>query len=288
MTPLRILFELYRMMLEKGTDTDVQPEGEVSAELLSRVEEAVSKVQSEGYEELDELTEGDVLELVPSIDGLEFLILVYRVQGDEVEVMPLSRFTEFATPSDVLVEFREEWYMAQTDLRYRISKGALFSFPSGEFFRVGRVDLSPVRDVVEGKKKGAGGMSGGVKREFKRTEARRYFALFAYSVAQEEFVSSVEEFISHHRELPLAAAEQEQTWGEKERLSWTYNVDREKLVILPSQEVVGKRVRVRIRVGEDEISLFEGTAPERLEIPFPKAGYSYTILEGGLDLEVAE
>ncbi len=285
---------MYKMMLEKEKEVviDSTEEFPISDELLDKVKKAMEKIEPHRYEELQEPEEGDIIEVVPSPDGGEFIFLVYRLLDGFTEIMPMTKWTEFATSSDVLVSFRNEIYMVQTDLSLDVPYERFHQrLGNRRVFRVGKLsdkDMKRIKAVTEGKAKGAGRMSGGVKREFKKIEAQRYFSIFAYNIAQEEFLASIEEFFLSHREFAFAAAQQEKGWGEKGDLGWIYDDRREILIIKPAKEILGRRIRIKIELEGEEIILFEGIAEESIEIPISRSAYSYQILAEGLKLEIVE
>ena len=165
MTPLQEILNLYKLSLEK----EGEPEVKVKQEPL-RVEE------------------GNLVELFPSPDGLDMIFLISRKFDGLVELLPLSRFWELATPSDVLVKVEGESYIVQTDLGIDVPESFFKEGVAGRvFLPVGKLtpeEMEEVRKVQEGKKKGAGRMWGGTKGEFKKLEAKRYFPLFLLTFSQ--------------------------------------------------------------------------------------------------------
>ncbi len=212
---------------------------------------------------------GDVCEIVPSYDALEQVFLVLREVNRFYEVVPLSPFYEFATPSDVLIKVNGRPYIAQTDISFGIPvQDFSLRFPEARIVKVGEVPqktLEKIIKVTEGKERGDGKIKGGIKGEFKIMEAKRWLDVFKRQIAYEEFSSLVEAL--KDEELSLAASEEESLFGENEYLSWLYDEDRKNLVLVPRKEFVGKGKVLYLDLEGKEFVLFVGKLPERMEIP---------------------
>ena len=180
MTPLTKILKLYKEAL-KLEDVDSEPE-EVQVEAPS-YEELVRKARPKQMEVFEVPREGDVIEIFPSPDGLEMMFLVFRkYRNGYVELLPISKFWELGTPEDVLIEFRGETYIVQTDLGIDVPEENFSRrFGGRKVFLLGRLNEEQMREienVYEGRKKGVGNMWGGPKGEFKKLESKRYWNLF--------------------------------------------------------------------------------------------------------------
>ncbi len=285
MTPLKKLLELYKSMLYQKEVEEVEP-----------IEVEVKPIMAEDFKDntcvLEDPSPGDVVEIVPSYDNLEMTFLVLREINGFYEVVPMSPFYQFASPRDVLVLVEGRPYIVQTELSFDVPKkdftrrfGNATLFKVGE---VGRETLERVKRVARGEEEGDGGMVGEVKEEFKRLEAKRWFAVFTSQIAEEEALQELSTLLEELKsELPLSASEQEGVRGRVEGLEWFYDEIDEVLVILPEDELVGKKKKVVLEVEGEEITLFEGELPSKIELPLRKEAYSYTLLERGLKLKDA-
>ncbi len=187
MTPLEEILEVYRKMLKGKVEMDMEDTMDIEVLPID-----FSNIRPKEIKEISnesELSEGDIIEIFPSIDGLELYLLVYRIYiNGFVELLPVSKFYELATPDDVLVYIDGNPFIVETDLGFEIP---LENFPrrfgNRKVFKIGRLtpdELKEVEDVYEGRRKGAGGMYGGPKEEFKALESKRYFALFVSTIGE--------------------------------------------------------------------------------------------------------
>jgi len=228
--------------------------------------------------------EGDVVELLASPDGLEVLLLMFREREEFMEVVPVSRFWEFATPRDALIHLRGEPHIAQTDLSLDLPLTFLGRLPLVKIQTLPAEELEKIRKVYEGEEKGAGHMSGGIKKEFKREEAKRYFGLFQAWIKEEETRQGLRDIFMKFRELAPAAGE-ECTWGSAGGIRWFYNREEETLVLIPPKDLVGKEGRIVLETEEQEITLFSGRFPPRINLPLERDAYDYRVLERRLRLK---
>ena len=179
---LEDIYRLYLMMLEP---VEIDPrEVEEVDETLEGEEKLITLPQVEPYPLVENLQEGQVIELAPSNDGLPLLFLVGEInrEAGEAVLFPLSEFIELSTPHDVLVKVEGKPYIAQTDLYITVPTGVKLS----ELLKVktpllvGQIapqELEEVKKVYHREKGGVGGMAGGVKAKFKEREAQRYASL---------------------------------------------------------------------------------------------------------------
>ena len=280
MTPLEEILSLYKEALRK--------EEHLESEAVQIEVPEIPDVEAKKIQQLELPEEGDVIEIFPSPDGLEMIFLVFRIyRNGYVELLPMSRFWELATPEDVLVDFQGETYIVETDLGFEVPKEDFSRrFDSRKVLLLGKLDpdqMKEVEEVYEGRKKGAGGMWGGPKGEFKKLESRRYFSLFAQMIEEEEKLLELSAFFERHREYALAAAGEEKTWGEKEGIRWFYDSEEKKLVLTPEENLVGKRKRILLEAEGDMTVLFEGELPRKIELPLEN--YSLSLLERSLRVE---
>jgi hypothetical protein len=103
-------------------------------------------------------------------------------------------------------------------------------------------------------------------------------------IREEEFAQEFASVVKAAGELAMAASEQEKTWGRKEDFRWIYDQESSKLIIIPSEELVGKEKRIFLDLDGEEFILFEGTLPERLEFPLPPEGYLYDVFNNRLKI----
>lgn len=287
MSLLRELLELYKLALATGKPEDFEAEsfGEIpEIELPSAPE----------YEELSQPKEGDVIELVPSPDGEEMIFLIYEINENTgaVSIIPMSRWIEFATPVDVLVRFSGGSYIVETDLSLELPLDRFTQrFGGRRLFKVGKLEaeeMEKIKRVIEGRETGAGRISGGVKREFKKIEARRYLPLFLQSLREEEELQELEHHLISYKEQVFAAAGQEQLWGDKENISWVYDAENEILTFIIPEEFTGKRGRITLGLEERTFTLYNGVLKKEIKIPFSREAYSHKALMEGLKIAVAE
>ncbi len=288
MTPLEKVLEIYKKAL--GGEVEMDVEDTMDIDVLPIDFSNIKPKEIREISKESELSEGDIIEIFPSIDGLELYLLVYRIYINGcVELLPVSKFYELATPDDVLVYIDGNPFIVETDLGFEIP---LENFPrrfgNRKVFKIGRLtpeELKEIEDVYEGRKKGAGGMYGGPKEEFKALESKRYFVLFANTIIEEEELAKLSLFFEKHKEHALVAGEEEKTWGEKGGIKWFYDRESEKLILIPVEELKGKRKRISLKIEGDEIVIFEGELPERINIPLSKGSYSYSVLMKALRVE---
>ncbi len=284
MTPLKELLELYKAMLRTDVG-DVKPMPVSACPPPARV-----SVDKENL--LENPKPGDMVEIVPPYDNLEMVFLILREVRDSFEIVPLSRFWQFATPKDVVLKVGSSIYIAQTDLSFDVLKESFTRrFGNAFLFKIGEVDpktLRRIERVSDGKEKGDGGMWGGVKGEFKSLEAKRWFGVFSSQIAEEEFLQALNAVLKDLKEeLPLAASEQESVRGEKEGIVWFYDEEEEVLIIVPREELIGSKKKIYLDIEGEKFIIFEGKLPEKIEIPLKREAYSYRVLTKWLRVEDA-
>ena len=187
-TPLEEILSLYKEALRIEDEVEYE---EIHIEAPS-YEELTGEVKPKQIKDVEVPEEGDVIEVFPSLDGLEMIFLVFRkYENGYVELLPMNKFWELGTPEDVLVNFEGERYIVQTDLGIDVPEENFSKrFGNRKVFLLGKLtpqQMKEIEDVYEGRKKGIGNMRGGPKGEFKTLESRRYFLLFARTIEEEEF-----------------------------------------------------------------------------------------------------
>ncbi len=273
MNRLEYIFDLYKNLKEE------KPEEAMEIDIKEHVK----------YEP----QEGEVIEIFPSFDGLEIMLFIFKIQKNHmVELIPLSRFWELAGPQDALVKVGGEIYIAQTDLSfdlpsYRFSE----RFGNRLLLKVGELDKEDVKEVemvYEGKKRGVGGIYGGIKGEFKKLEAERYFSIFSGSIIFDEFLGTVEGVFGKYKsELPMAASNQERFYGKISGFEWFYHEEEEKLIFIPSADLIGKNCEIYFDIEGEKLILFKGKLTGRIEISVSKENFSSSILNKKLKIEYA-
>ncbi len=283
MTPLEEILELYKQALKLE---DVPEYEDIDIETLDY--DVFKNIKPKEIKEIKIPEEGDIIEIFPSPDGLEMIFLVFRkYRNGYVELLPMSKFWELATPEDVLIDFEGETYIVETDLGIDVPEENFSKrFGNRKVFLLGKLtpqQIKEIEDVYEGRKKGIGKMWGGPKEEFKTLESRRYFSLFTQMIEEEEKLLELSAFFERHKKYALAAAGEEKTWGEKEGIRWFYDSEEKILILAPEENLVGKRKRILLEAEGDRVVLFEGELPEKIELPLEN--YSHSILERSLRVE---
>ncbi len=282
------LLEIYKTLLYTKVE-----EPEIEEVYIKDKPVRPEEVEPQKAEEVESPEEGDVIEIVPPYDGFEMKFLVARKINGHFEIVPLSRFYEFATPYDVVFILNGETYIAQTDLALTVPEEKFSKrFGNRFLFKEGKVDrelLERIIRVLDGKEKGDGKIMTEEQKEFKKIESKRWFSVFMAQIEEEEILEELNSFLKELKaeNLALAASEQEKTWGEKEGLRWFYDENAEQLIIVPSEEMVGKRKRIILKTEHEEFTIFEGYLPEKIEIPLEKEAYSHGILKRFLEVEDA-
>jgi molybdopterin converting factor small subunit len=237
--------------------------------------------------------EGDIIQIFPSVDGLDMYFLVWGVFPEEnlVRLMLLSEFTEFATPKDVIVNLKGEDYMVQTDLFIALPYEGLGPSIGRLVFKVGEIsegELQRISEVFFGEAKGDGKMVTPTKGLFKKEEAQRLAQLMKeYIQKQEEYVENLEKLKAHLKKQPaLAASEKERNTFVKDNFYAKYDRERGLLIITPKKDLVYSIGKVTLNVEGEEIPLYEGVIYENLLLPLPEELYNWEVLAKGLKLEV--
>lgn len=283
---LEDIYRLYLVMLEP---VEIEPqEVEGFLQTLEGEEEATTIPQVEPYPIVESLQEGQVIELVPSNDGLPLLFVVGEINSEagEAVLIPLSEFIELATPHDVLVKVSGKPYIAQTDLYITVpAEGPVFRTVFADktpllVGQLGKEELQEVKDVYSGKKAGVGGMSGGVKQLFKEREAQRYAPLQLQVIRELEALNELHSALQQLEQAKLAlAADQRATSGHTDDYRWEYDEKREILILIPAAKYLWSFARILFKVNGKEINLWEGPLYPKMPFYIPKELFPGKLIE---------
>jgi len=181
---LKKLLNLYKESLKPLEDEKVEVEEKVNTADLKEILGNLNKGKL-----LETPQKGKVFELVPSLDAEEMLFLILNVNEDFTTVIPLSKWIEFATPDDALINLNGKPYIAQTDIALDIpTQGFNTWFGNRKLYEVGKIteeELKKVKEVYEGKH-GEGRLTFPEKREFKKIEAGRYLPIWLWIIRRGE------------------------------------------------------------------------------------------------------
>ncbi len=291
---LKEIFEIYQLKRALPTKQDIE-------EIFKNLEpEPVSK-----YLEIPKMgnkltipyniRERDIIQLFPSVDGLDLYLLVWNISEEEdtVRLMLISEFIEFATSKDVKITIDERKYIVQTDIfvdfpyeNLRTALGKRFLFKVGE---ISETHMQKIDKVFYGEEEGDGTFITPTKALFKKAEAERLAILVnEYIQKQEKYYETLEHIkLVLKRKTVLAASEKERYTIFKNLFYAKYDKEREILVIKPIKKDIIYRVgKILLKVDGKELILYEGIIFEEISLPFPKELYNWEILEKGLKLEV--
>ncbi|RUM32382.1 MAG: hypothetical protein DSY32_00095 [Aquifex sp.] len=286
---LKKLLDLYRESLKPVEDEEVEVEEEVNTEDLKEILEHLNEGKL-----LETPEEGKVFELVPSLDTEEMLFLILNVNEDFTTVIPLSRWIEFATPDDVLINLNGKPYIAQTDIALDIpTQGFNTWFGNRKLYEVGKIseeELKKVKEVYEGSKSEAR-LTFPEKREFKKIEAGRYLPIWVGMInfAEEtaELYQELKELVAEYRKVaPARASEQIRLHGSAKNISFFYDEEKEELFLYPEEEFVGKEGRIIIKYKDKELIFYKGTIKPEYRIPLSREAFDYEFFKEGLRLEL--
>jgi hypothetical protein len=289
---LKKILEIYRAKKQLPTEEEIkeifeniEPEPVTKNLEIPRVERGLTIPYR--------VKEGDIIQIFPSVDGLDMYFLVWGVFPEEnlVRLMLLSEFTEFATPKDVIVNLNGEKYMVQTDLFIDLPYEGLGPSIGRLIFKVGEIsegELQRVSRVFFGEEKGDGKMVTPTKGVFKKEEAQRLARIMReYIQKQEEYVENLEKLKTYLEKQPkLAASEKERNTFVKDNFYAKYDREKGLLILKPKEDLVYSIGKVTIDVEGEEIPLYEGVIYETLLLPLPEELYNWEVLVKGLKLEV--
>ena len=192
MNILKKLLELYRESLQVIEDETPN----LTAVKIPKIEE--SKTEYGKYKEIKKIEKktiekperGVVFELVPSLDAQEMRFVILDKNKDFITILPLSRWIEFATPKDVVVEIEGENYIVETDIPLDIpTEGFNTYFADSNLFEITQLNketLEKIERVYRGTEGGDGKLLTREKEEFKKLEVKRYFPIWLGVINQSE------------------------------------------------------------------------------------------------------
>ncbi|MEO2153648.1 MAG: hypothetical protein ABGX24_04435 [Aquificota bacterium] len=312
MNRLEELFELYKLMKEPFEELAIEDFLlETNLEKQEKINLPKDKIEenlSREFEMAEKPQEGDVIEIVPSIDGLPLLFVVWDINPEvgEVRLVPLSEFYQFATPDDVLVKIlppNEELKDLDPYKKTYIAQPKLFIwFPLSWFsqilpdrvvLKVGKIPLGKIQEIWEvykGWRKGAGKIRGGIKKAFKKEEARRYGTLQAMVLKEMEETQKINTMLASIKaQMPAAqASSQETTAGWNERLMWKYDPKKGLLILKPHPEVVGRVGKIFLEWEDKVIELWNGLLLPKITIPINPENFLGDLFSQSLRLELLE
>ena len=293
---LKKLLELYKETLKMEDEKYEHPE-------IPKVhinKEEYKKILKEFLEEktekqsLEEPIQGIVFELVPSLDSQEMLFLTFNVGESFTTIFPLSKWWEFATPKDVLIEVDKTPYIVQTDMPIDIPTMHFTNWFSDRILlKIAKLNdeiLRRVEKVYKGIERGDGRFAGGEKEEFKKLEAKRYIPLWLGIINQIEELAKLNEELIHLKQKeieisPFKAHEKQPVHGKGKNLEFFYNEKEELLYIYPQKEFIGKKGKVILKIKNKKLMLYDGILKKEIKIPISSKAYDYRLFAGGLELE---
>jgi len=289
---LKEIFENYKLKKELPTERELAEIFEdLESEEISRSFE-LPKFKK-GLTIPFRIKEGDIIQIFPSVDGLDMLFLVWSISEEEnlIRLMLLSEFTEFATHRDVKITLDGQEYIVQTDIFADFPYKDLKTKLGRLIFKVGQIseeELQKVDKVFYGEEKGDGGFITPTKGLFKKEEAKRVAILVSeYLQRLESYNKAVEQLGKILENRPaLAASEKERYILVKDEFSAKYDEKEEILIIKPSEDLVYSMGKVILKVDSEELILYEGVLFKKIPLFLPKKLYSWDILNEGLKLEV--
>lgn len=285
---LEDIYRLYLMMLEPVEIDPREVESFEEEESIKGEEKLISLPQVEPYPLVENLQEGQVIELAPSNDGLPLLFLVGEInrEAGEAVLFPLSEFIELSTPHDVLVKVEGKPYIAQTDLYITVpAEGPVFRtvFADKTPLLVGQItpqELKEVKEVYRGQKGGVGSMAGGVKKLFKEREAQRYAPLQIQVLRELEALNELHSALKELERTSLAlAADQRSNAGYTDDYRWEYDEKREILTLIPATKYLWSVARIIFKTNGKEINLWEGPLYPKMPFYIPKELFPGKLIE---------
>jgi hypothetical protein len=285
---LNELFQIYLLKREVWDNDDILTDLELSkssggkqepVEIPQKVLELINQPTKEFPIE-ETPREGDVIEIVPSVDGLPLLFVVWDIDDElgDIRLVPLSEFYQFATDKDLLIELKPvkglprdenihgKVYMAQPTLYITVPQEKFaYWFGNRAVYKVGEVPKEVLKNldlIYGGEIKGSGNMEGGIKEAFKKEEAKRYALLQQEIWANEIETIEINEALRQlMKELPVAkAADQMPYSGMGDGFLWEYDKKLQILFLIPmNKDLIGRTVRLVLELPDGKrIVLWEG------------------------------
>jgi len=311
---LKDLFEIYLLKREVWEGEKLNKSENIPSENMGKKTQKLLEILNkpiEAFTTVEVPNEGDVIEIVPSVDGLPLLFIVWDVDYElgEVRLVPLTEFYQFATDKDLLIELQPikglpknedihgKIWMAQPTLYVSVPLDRfVYWFDNRVVYKVGKVPrevLENLHLIYQGQVKGSGNMSGGIKEKFKREEAQRYAILQSEIWEAEIKTTELNESLSKLREeLPIAlAADQMPYRGLGRGFIWEYDSERQILFVVPmDEEIIGRNARLVLELPKGkQVFLWEGILWKgRVPIPIDKDNFRGDIFQRFLKIEVEE
>ncbi len=292
----------YQLKRELPTEDELKEIFEDLENLEGETEFKITAPREEGVKPLEAPPrEGEVLELFPSIDGLDSLFLVLAVdeETDTIRVVPLSEFVLLGGPKDAKIRVKFPWgeeeRIAQTDLHldFPLSRFVKQSFEHRRWFKVGEVSKEDWQKAlkIHLSDEIANPLLTPEKKAFKDSEAERMAVIFSEHVRTlenlENFTLALLEALSEQPALAAATAEETLFLTDDGNLLVQYDPESETLTLKPAKgELVGKRVKITLEVDGEKRVLYEGAMLEEFTLPLPKNRYDANLLKRTLKVEV--
>jgi hypothetical protein len=292
----------YQLKRELPTEEELKEIFEDLENLEGEKEFKITAPRGEGVKPLETPPrEGEVLELFPSIDGLDTLFLVLAVdeESDTVRVVPLSEFVLLGGPKDAKVTVQTPWgeeeRIAQTDLwlDFPLSRFVKQSFEHRRWFKVGEVSKEEWKKTLKihlGDEI-ANPLLTPEKKAFKESEAERIAVIYSEHVqtleALENFTAALWELLKEQPAHSAATALETVFLTDDGNLLVKYDSEGETLILKPTKrELVGKRVKITFEIDGEKRVLYEGAMLEEFTLPLSKNRYDANFLKRGLKVEV--
>jgi len=235
---------------------------------------------------------GDLLELIPSIDGLPLRFVVTKVNKelDLVRVVPLSEFVLLGGPKDVPVKasfvWGEEEVIAETDLWLEFPfSNFLRAFSDKYWVLIGWLDEKELEKVKHGI--GRKYLTP-EKRKFKDSEAQRMAELFKEHVRTveelQEFTQKVLSLLEEQPALAASAEEEKAFITDDGALFVEYEPEKQLLTLKPLKDELKSR---KVKLYFNDKLLFEGVIWPQITLPLPRERYDAGALKSSLRVEVA-
>ena len=175
MGDLKKIFEVYKRIIEIPTQNEIDEIfNNIKPEEIKDENIEIPKVKSKNND--TETKDGDIIQIYPSVDGLDMEFVVIKLADDIIRLVLFSKFIEFATPKDVIAQINGEEYMIQTDLYIDIYDSGIEKALGRKVIKIGRIDeriLDRIIRVMNDEEKGDGTMTTPTKGRFKMEEAKR-------------------------------------------------------------------------------------------------------------------
>jgi hypothetical protein len=261
---LKSLLDSYEKDVKGWVNSEVNEEISVPVQIPEEFRKPCLSVKKP----IHDVQEGFVFEV--GTENLPVLLVVVEKQRKVVKVALMCDQWELATERDVLVDFshpiRNMW-IVETDIVYTLPLSVLknFSF-SG---RLNEGDLRIVKMAVNEEEiplyKRGRGYNDPIHRRFKEIEMERMTAIFETLMRKKEKTESViiefspefKEMLVFEKEDLMVASSQQENF-ETESFQGLFIADESKVVILPKEDLYGKRGRIKIKLRQFPVEIYRG------------------------------